>query len=206
MNTRTLGMLAMICSPFLAFDYVLNAFLPNHFKTSLSGILSLVYMTGWFFSIVALYRMQAMGGSRAGRIVFQIQMLFLTLGECWNIYAIVDPTASTFLYYTLDLFWPLSNIFMLATGVVVFRAKQLDGWRRFVPFAVGLWLPLTLVLLPLAFGRNDITTFISGAYSATAWFMLGYVVFTAPRQEALSDAFFKRSSTVVVKKKTAASL
>jgi hypothetical protein len=177
MNTRTLGIIAIAGSPFLAIDFILGNNGQTYQVTLLTGIFSLLYMTGWFCSIIALYRFKAAGNNPVGKGILIVQMAMLALGELWNVYVIIQPDAHTLLFKTLDLFWPLSNCFMLVTGLAVMQAKKLYGWSRFVPFAVGLWLPLSMLLTPMLLGSNTASLYFSSVYSASAWLLLGVCVY-----------------------------
>jgi hypothetical protein len=66
---------------------------------------------------------------------------------------------------------------MLVTGLAVMQAKKLHGWSRFVPFAVGLWLPLSMLLTPMLLGSNTASLYFSSVYSASAWLLLGVCVY-----------------------------
>jgi hypothetical protein len=171
-----LGIIAIAGSPFLAIDFILGNNGQAYQVTLLTGIFSLLYMTGWFCSIIALYRLKAAGNNPIGRGILITQMAMLSLGELWNVYVIIQPDAHTLLFKTLDVFWPLSNCFMLVTGLAVMQAKKLHGWSRFVPFAVGLWLPLSL-LTPMLLGSNAASIYFSSLYSAIAWLLLGVSVY-----------------------------
>lgn len=184
MSTRTLGAIAIACSPFLGIDFIVGNFNHPYQPTSLSGVFSLIYMTGWVCSTVALYRMKAAGDTSVGRGILITQLVMLSLGEMWNVYAILEPNATTLLFKVLDKFWPISNCFMIVTGLAVMRAKTLHGWRRFIPFVVGLWLPASLVLVPLSFGNSTVTLYFSSLYSAIAWLLLGISVYTSAEEKA----------------------
>jgi hypothetical protein len=179
MNTRTLGLIAIAGSPFLGIDFIVNNINEGYQRTALGGVFSLLYMTGWVCSILALYRLKAAGNGPWGKGILITQLVMLGLGELWNVYAIADPLSNTVLFRTLDLFWPLSNCFMLITGIAVIRAKQLQGWKRFVPFVVGLWFPLSLLLGPMVFGNDTLMLYFSSLYSALAWLLLGVTVYVS---------------------------
>jgi hypothetical protein len=66
-----------------------------------------------------------------------VQLVLLTLANGWNVYEIVAPGHNTMLYRTLDLFWPISNVFMLATGIMITRANVLRSWSRYAPRWLG---------------------------------------------------------------------
>jgi hypothetical protein len=138
-------------------------------------------MTGWYCSIVGLYRLNAAGNTKLGKTVLIIQLLLLTLGEIWNVYSIIRPGSTDTLYRVLDMFWPISNIFMFITGLVIITAKQLQGWRRFVPLFVGLWFPITVVIARMVFGTGTISLVIISSYSIIGWALLGWSVYTEGR-------------------------
>jgi hypothetical protein len=156
-------------------------------KSALDGLYSVLYITGWMCSILGLWHMEATGTHRWGRIVLRIQLLFLSLANISNLMLLFQVGLNTSLYFILDLFWPVSNIWMLATGITVIAAKRLQGWMRYVPLMVGLWLPLCLVGLGAVFGFNQQTMFIGGGYSAIAWLLLSVVVY----QAGANESFFK---------------
>ena len=183
MNTRTLGLLGILGSPFLAIQLNMFGIFENSQLTSIGGLFGLIYMTGWFCSILGLYRLNA-AGNRRGRTILIIQMVLLTIGNIWNIYSIIDPNCDTTLFRILDMLgWPLDNIFMLATGIAVVSARRLDGWKRFVPLFVGLWFPVTLIFTRMLFGSSSTELFITSLYSVIAWSLLGFVVHTSSKQE-----------------------
>jgi hypothetical protein len=177
MNTKTLGLIGILTSPFLAVDFIVNSVLQEYHPNSLTGIFSLVYMTGWLGCIIALYNNYASGYKRSGRIILIIQICMLILAEGWNIYTIIDPGASTILYHVLDAFWPISNSFMNITGLFIIKANVLKGWKRYVSFIAGLWLPVSFLLIAII-GKNSIAAILSSSiYSAIAWFLLGLCVY-----------------------------
>jgi len=185
MRTHTLGLAGIICSPFMAIMLHLSGIFENHNPTSLAAALSLIYMTGWFCSIIGLYQLNA-AGYKKGRIVLLIQMMLLTVGNLWNIYSIIDPECNTIFFHIADLIgWPLDNIFMIVTGIAVASARQLQGWKRFVPLFAGFWFPVTVVLAPMLFGTSSITLMITSLYSTIFWALLGLTVYlSAGEKEA----------------------
>lgn len=178
MSTRTLGLLGMLGSPFMAFLLQADGVFENYKASALGGIFSLLYMTGWLCSIIGLYRLQATGTRPLGKGILYMQILFLLLGEAWNVYSIIQPGAPTKLYWMLDMFWPLSNIFMFVTGLAVFFARQFTGWKRFVTLFAGLWFPVTVILVPAIFGTTSLVSVMTTSiYSTVAWCLLGYAVY-----------------------------
>jgi hypothetical protein len=177
MNLRLLGLCALLGAPFLFITYItFGAGLATQ-KSVLDGLYSVLYMSGWMCSIVGLWKAGATGSNRWGRIVLIIQLLFLSLANVSNFMLLLQVGLKSPLYIVLDLFWPVSNIWMLATGITVATANRLQGWMRFVPLLVGLWLPLCLVFLGLVFGFTPEVNMVGGVYSLVAWLLLGFVIY-----------------------------
>ena len=198
MNTRTLGLIAILCSPFLAIQLSIYGIFENYKATSLAGIFSLIYMTGWLCSIVGLYKLSAAGNRRIGKTIILIQLIFLSLGEIWNVYSIIIPGSTTMLYRVLDLFWPISNIFMFVTGLSVLLAKQLHGWKRFITFIVGLWFPITIAILPAIFGHGQLTVLFVSLYSVAGWSFLGFAIYQSPVQKRLLDYSYQVNPSMLL--------
>lgn len=182
MSNKLLGAIAMLCAPFLCIDFLVHGQAgPNEeFEhTSLSGVFSLIYMIGWMCSIIVLKRVAATGYSAFGRFILNAQLFTLTVANVWNVWEIVQPGANSPVYQVLDLFWPLSQVVMIAVGVTVIVARRLSGFERYVPLMAGLWFPISLVFM-LLIGQNYLTMILSGVYSAVMWFLLGLVCFCKP--------------------------
>jgi hypothetical protein len=124
---------------------------------------------------VALHRLGAAGKSRFGRILLPVVMVMLGLANVSNLYKLLLPDYQSALFFAFDMFWPLSNLAMLVVGIAVIRAKKLPGWRRYVPLAVGLWFPLTMLGVALV-GRTSPYLFYVPYYSALAWTLLALAV------------------------------
>lgn len=201
MNQRILGICGLAGAPFLLIDTINNGFDPYQ-TTSLSGFFCLLYISGWICSLVALKRMDVFETSRFSRILFVVQLVFLALANCWNIYEWIQPHANTRLYFLLDMFWPISNLCMLATGITIAVQGVLKGWRRYVPLAVGLWAPLGIVLW-LLFGRPPAMLLTVGIYSALAWSLLAISILTnkagTNRYSAQRSKHFPKSRLVLHK-------
>lgn len=189
LNLRTLGLIGMAGSPFLAIDFILGYLNPGHFQTPLSSVLGFLYMIGWLCSIIGLYKLRAAGEGFFGNRVLILQLVFLTLAQLWNLYHTVDPMANTFLFHLLDKFWPGSNIFMIITGIAVLRAGKLTGWKKYIPFIVGLWLPLSYLAMLVP---SQLFAFsFSSLYSAITWLLMGLAVSRGSTGYAHSYAFQK---------------
>ena len=145
MNNRTLGIIGIVGAPFLCINTIHDNFsLYEH--SSFAGLAGLIYMVGWMGSLIGLRRMGAFGKGKFGTIIFIVQMVFLSLGNCWNLYELIQPGAGTELYNRLDAFWPISNLWMFVTGLTIAIKGQLKGWKRYTPLLVGCWAPLGIIL------------------------------------------------------------
>lgn len=176
MNNRTLGTLGLLGAPFLLVDSMNNGLNPFQ-SSSVSGWLNLVYITAWMCSMVALKQMGAFGEGRFGKILFGVQISFLALANGWNVYEIIAPRAGTTLYTILDLFWPLSNVCMLVSGITILANRTLTGWQRYTPFLVGLWLPF-VILLWVLFSRTQEVLLVGNLYSAVTWALMAVAIIT----------------------------
>ncbi|GAA4467387.1 hypothetical protein GCM10023189_50980 [Nibrella saemangeumensis] len=185
MTNRTLGTLGMLGAPFLGIEYIIQANAGTQ-DMRLAALFGIPYALGWLGCIWALYRMDAAGSSRIGRGILTVMLVLLSLANVWDFYAAVYPSAGDLLYRITDLSWPASNLFMLAVGVAVIRAGRLSGWRKYVPFAVGLWLPLS-VLSGVLLGQGAMAAVVfSALYSAVMWTLLGYAIRTTEEPYSLS--------------------
>ena len=184
MNRYLAALFTLLCAPFLWIDFTVNGY-PQHSPSSM-GVFGLIYMAGWMASIVRLYNLQATGNRAGGKAVLIAQLVFLCIAQVWNILVILQVDQTTPLFFYTDKFWPLSNLFMIVTGIATIVAGRLRGWRKYMPLAVGLWFPISMVAI-LSIGQTTTSTIISGLYSTVTWSLLGWSVFTAghdKRQEA----------------------
>jgi hypothetical protein len=178
MNVRILGILALMGAPFLFIDTMHNNFSITH-TSPYSGFFNLLYITGWMCSITALNKIGALGKGVIAKLVFSIQMFLLVMANAWNVYEWIQPNAGTGLYFFLDVFWPISNFFMLVTGITIACVGTLHGWRRFIPLIVGCWLPLGILLWVL-FTRTPGVLLTLSVYSAVCWSLMALSIITSP--------------------------
>jgi len=163
--------MALTGAPFLLIDLYVNGSGvggAEYQHTSWSGFFGLIYMIGWSCSMLALIKRNANSTKRIIRTLGFVQLGLLTLANFWNIYEIISPGANTLLFNVLDLFWPLSNLFMLVLGIAVWRTSALEGWNKFAPLTAGLWLPVS-ALLNLIIKDPELVIMISGMYSWLAF-------------------------------------
>lgn len=187
-TNKFLGTCGMMAAPFLTFSLV-SGQVANAANTSIGGFFGLIYMLGWQCSIIGLMNLQAAGPHKRVNTLFYIQLALLTIANIWNVWVIIDPTNTSTFFFVLDLFWPLSNIFMLVLGIVIARKAALQGWRRYVVLAVGLWLPFAMAT-SIVFGRDTHFAYYPGAlYSVIAWSALGWLVYEIEETEPSATHF-----------------
>ena len=173
-SLKFLGLIAMLASPFFWIETYFYGQATHN--TSLTGVCDLVYMIGWSCSIAGLMKLKAAGDNRRGKTILLIQLVFLSIANIWNIWVILDPLNQTTIFNILDKSWPISNCFMLITGIAVVAGKRISGFSRFVPLIAGFWLPITAIAGMLLKG-NELFFYIMSSYSFCSFFLFGLMIF-----------------------------
>jgi hypothetical protein len=179
-SNKTLGIIAMICSPFL-FVEMLSDHKFGLKNTPAAGIADLIYMTGWICSIMGLIRQKATGNKLWGKRLLRLNLIFLGVACIWNVWSALDPGNNSTLYRILDFFWPASNTLLFITGIVIVAQKKLTGYSRFTPVIAGFWLGFAILFSVVAGFESDLSFYTIGAYSAIAWFLLGLSIYRSER-------------------------
>lgn len=191
-HNRTLGILGLLGAHYLLIAPLLPMRYPALAQSAFDGLFGLFFMLTWMGSLIGLIRLNATGSSTFGRFIIRVNLATLAVANVWNLYQAIEPNANTVLYRVLDVFWPMSMGLMLLVGITVAWVGTLRGWRRYVPLAVGLWLPLTafmgtLMSLPLISSWTagpDATLYLlllSGVYASLCWCSLAYLVWSTPQ-------------------------
>ena len=189
MNRYLLGLVGILCAPFLYIDFVHNAGQTNW----ISGLNGLIYMGGWMCSIIAIYRSGILGPK--GRSLLMLQLFFLLLAQVYNIDLLVEGARPNFIQVYLDPFWPLSNVVLFSLSLVIlFSAKAAISWRL-MPLVAGTWFPLLFTLMQLA--PQQVGS-IAGTYSAVGWVLLGIFAMTVKRKAVAPVGEHKKPSTKVI--------
>jgi hypothetical protein len=153
LTTKMLGALGIVGAQMFALDAAYrHAYgLGGGPNDRVSSALNLLYIIGWASSAVALRRLRVTGRGRAARAAFAVQCAGLALAGLIACNEMLNLTglASHPLYFLLDASWPLSHLFMLVVGALVWRARVWRGWRRAACFVCGLALPSYFAALPL---------------------------------------------------------
>ncbi len=162
-------------APFLGIDMLTGVFFPDFVEANpwFSGFTGLLYITGWLASMEGLRRLLDTPTRDLSWYAIRIVMFTLVIADVSNIWAMVS-TQKPVLFYILDAGWPVSNLLMLLVAWAVFRSGQLKPYGPLVTLAMGLWLPVSLLL-----GRSNVAFCIDGIYSALVWVLFAWVVMKA---------------------------
>ena len=184
MKNRTLvGAFAALSAPLLGVDIFMNGMGiggSEYQHTTLGGIFYFMYMSGWMLCIWELAKMQA-AGARAGRYVLIVQLSFLSIANLSNVYEIIYPESAdeSFVYHLMDIFWPISNLTMIVTGIFILKSRVIQGWQRYVPMVVSLWIPSSIAMYFFIGDTNRTFEIYVACYSMAAWALMGFAVATA---------------------------
>ncbi|MEZ0608011.1 hypothetical protein ACAW74_05825 [Fibrella sp. WM1] len=176
MNTKLLGGFALLGAPCLAIGLSLESIFGNASRSPWMGLWGILYISGWMASLIALrdlgvFDARSLQARRVGHTLARLILVTLTLANILNVWEMVAPTYKPTLFYIVDLGWPVSNLLMLPIGVAILMARQLYGWQRWAPLAVGCWLPIALLTKNIPDLR-----YLPLVYSAVAWVLLAVVV------------------------------
>jgi hypothetical protein len=178
-TARLLGTLGMIGAPFFLILTICFALLGRSLEQPdrLMGAMFLVYMLGWVSSAAGMRRLRAGGDGLLGRAVLAVQWIGQMLALAWAVMLIVSPSGwqETRAFAILDASWPGSHAYMLLVGITTAVAGVWAGWRRWVPLACGLVVPVSGLVAQIAPGRN---AWVFAAWTAVTWSLLGYAVRT----------------------------
>lgn len=181
MSNKVLGVLALIGAPWLFIGTTIEQRMPNLSDSWFTGVWGILFISGWICAAVALKRLRATGNTPFGMIILIALLVALSVANISNVIQIAVERNKPSYFMFLDLFWPLSNVIMLIVGTTVIVARRLKGWKRYIPFATGLWFPLAMLS---AFIDNSLMSFLFGGfYSVVAWTLLAFVIITS-REES----------------------
>jgi hypothetical protein len=176
------GVVALVASPALLAVWYMGGFEIAE-PSRLAVLAQLLFLVGWFCSIVGLIRLSAARAGRA-RYLLWVQLCGVAVAatqELQDIVLLGEARIGT-LYIIADAAWPASVLFMMATGTVIVRGGVLRGWRRIPALACGFTLPIAVVA-SVILGRSALdATFV--LWATGAWGLLAWSLVTAPRHEA----------------------
>ncbi|OOQ58143.1 hypothetical protein BC343_10860 [Mucilaginibacter pedocola] len=181
----------MVGAPFLAIEMlgsnVAGQQVPQ-VTTDWAAIADVVYMLGWMCSIYALLRAGAAGERKWANIILKTQLILLGIANIYNLWGATGIGTDSIYFQILDLSWPISNAFMLATGIAIIKADVLRGWQKYAALVVGFWLPVGMLVMML-FGRVNATLYFGVTYSILAWGALAIVAYKAHEPKVVYNRF-----------------
>lgn len=179
MSNRLLGILALIGSPWLFIGMYLEQRIPRLLDSWFTGVWGLLFISGWICSVIALRRLKATGNSSFGKILLIVLLVTLGVANVSNLIQVIVEKDKPSYFMFLDMCWPLSNVIMLITGIMITIVKGLPAWKRWIPLATGLWFPLAMFSFLV---DNKIVSFLAGFYSVIAWALLAIVIITTKKE------------------------
>src|SRR5688572_10418846 len=178
MSNRFLGILALIGSPWLFIGMSLEQRIPRLSDSWFTGLWGLLFISGWICSVIALKRLKATGSSSFGKILLIVLLVTLSIANVSNLIQLIVEKDKPSYFMVLDMCWPLSNVIMFITGIMVIIANGLPAWKRWIPLATGLWFPLAMLSFLI---DNKIVSLLIGIYSVIAWALLAIVMMTTKK-------------------------
>jgi hypothetical protein len=187
MKNKLLAIFAFVGAPFLGIDFYRNMYFVNQWDVStFTRVCDILYLTGWICTMFALIERRAAGTKKAAKNILYIQILFLLIALSSDIVAILKIPIPANIFFFWDLFWPLSNCMMLVAGIAIAAARVLAGWKRWIAVAMGLWLPVTMIVrftLPFEW-----VALIGGTYSIVLWTIMAWIAFDENKTTQLALA------------------
>jgi hypothetical protein len=173
-TNRILGIVGLLSSPAFLVAWLMGGF-GNPEPAGSVVLAQLLFLVGWICSIVALIRRGA-AGAGPSRYLLWIQLGGVSLAATQELQdLLLARTGRTdILYQVADAAWPLSVLFMIATGIAVARAGVIKGWLRFSAVSCGLALPVAIAAAALL-GRAAMGAAFA-LLTTVAWGVLAWAV------------------------------
>ncbi|QRQ99795.1 hypothetical protein [Dyadobacter sandarakinus] len=176
MKTNLLAAVALLGAPFMCIGVYVEAYNLELNQPWWTGVWGLIYITGWLAGMEAMRRLALTGDDLFGYWVVRIVMVTLVIADISNVWQLIAPAYKPFLFWALDICWPLSHVLMLAVGAATIRAKKLGDYRAWLPVAMGLWFPLTIIL-----SKTSFVLHFSNIYSLVIWTLMAFILMQQAR-------------------------
>lgn len=136
-----------------------------------------VFQLGLLGLLAVMRATKATGTGRWGRLVLDAGIVMVVLAFAWTVPYAIDPARPDNIVLTvLDVFWPLSMVWLIVVGVAVVRAGRWPTPARYLPLAASLLIPVDLLLMAVP-GLGDWTLIVvRSVYFAVAYTLVGLVV------------------------------
>lgn len=181
MSNKLVSLLAMFGAPWLFIGTYLEQQKPWLSDSWFTGVWGLLFISGWTCAVIALKCIKATGNTWFGKVLLIVLIVSLSIANLSNLVQIIVEQDKPSYFMFLDLFWPISNVLMFIVGIMIIVIKGLPGWKRYIPFVVGMWFPLAM--LSTFIDNKFLSFFLGGPYSAIAWILLAIVVMTTKKED-----------------------
>lgn len=151
---RSVGSIGTVCAPAMWIDLTVNGLYDRLSYNWTEALFSLIFLIGWIGLTIGFYGIRANGNGWPARLIIAIQVILFGAAACSNILALLGAGQQSPAFRLLDACWPIGQFFLLITGLSIAFSQRIRSWRRWLPFAAGLFFPLAL-LLSLLPGTHD---------------------------------------------------
>jgi hypothetical protein len=173
-NTRLLGLLGMVFSPFFLVMITSDTDGQGNL-VRVGAFAGLLFTIGWFCNVLGLLQLRATGKRLPGKILLGVELVGVTLAAIFQVFEFTGFGEGTIFFTITDIAWPLSMVTLLIIGITIAIIGGLRGAARFVPILAPIWLPLNIVVT-MTVGR-DAALIVSGIVATLGWVLTGYVIF-----------------------------
>jgi hypothetical protein len=134
------------------------------------------FQIGLLAMLLTMRATGATGVGRGGRFVVNAGLIFVALASVWTLVVTMDTSlVDVGPVLVLDVFWPLSMVWLIIVGVAVLRARTWPAPARHLPLAASFVLPVHIVAEVI--GLSDWASWtLPIVYVAVAYTALGLAV------------------------------
>lgn len=135
-----------------------------------------IFQLGLIAMLLVIRATGGAGTDRGGRFVVNTGLVFMALATLWTVIAVLAPgLVNNPAVLVLDVFWPLSMVWLIVVGVAVMRARTWPSPARYLTFVGSFVIPVHL--LAELIGLTEWQSWAGPVlYLAIAYLLLGVVV------------------------------
>lgn len=171
----TLGATAWAIGTFIVGDDIYQGI------QTLDTVTGMLFVVGVFAWILTVSK-KRLAGDGVARFVPYALMVTLPCAFLLNVLSFGYARHEDFPLWlaVLDASWPLSQLLLLALGIVMAAGKRLDGALRWLPLLAGMWFPVTMAASIV--GGDTVSTIVSGIWLIGTFGALGVLVAAQPHR------------------------
>lgn len=148
---RRLGILAVAGAPMLLIFFMFgnpDGAAAKTLQDRIFAVTGVFYIGGWLCGAIGMRRRRATGNGFGAKAAFIIQLALL---GCALLFSLLETAGFNYenggwLFAVADAGYPLSHLFMIVVGVLVWRARVWSGLAQVAPLLVGFALPVFFAL------------------------------------------------------------